>query len=238
MNRYETVSRTFTYGIYAILILLISYEADIFYYLETAPELGARNNADILIQEILTLGGLLPSFTTGFILIAGLMFALNRERRMYGIIPFRISFFARTLCESFVFALPLLGFSLLFWFVSGGKYAAHAISFIPHVIALKSGAAVYEELLFRVILLGRSIAVFQKFFRRHASIMLALIISSVAFGQYHYFHVFGLDVKMSGYEELYFMEGAGFYLGIIYLRKGFATAVWTHVFFIFWELVF
>ena len=88
-------------------------------------------------------------------------------------------------------------------------------------------AGVYEELFFRVFLLGTLVFLFAKVrsFPRWAAYFLALFISSIAFAVAHYFHI-----GKSPFDRHVFMlrQIAGVAFGIIYCLRGFGIAAYTH----------
>ena len=129
--------------------------------------------------------------------------------------------------ESVAFAIPLL----LFGAVLGG-YAATATSSpintlgIFEKIAVSIGAGLYEELLFRMILIaGIHTIVCTVFKRSHlAGIGIGVVISAILFALYH-------DLPDAGSLSaivLFFFFTAGLYLGFLYVIRGFGITAATH----------
>ena len=94
-------------------------------------------------------------------------------------------------------------------------------------VTLAVGAGVYEEILFRVVLIVLFnyilVLVFQwePYFKNAVSIVLA----SVCFSLFHFIGEFG-DYYSFNIFMVRFL--AGIYLGILYCSRGFGITAWTH----------
>jgi len=95
---------------------------------------------------------------------------------------------------------------------------------------LSAGAGIYEEFLFRFILLSSCHILLGKFLGIIPifSFSIALIISSFAFSGIHY--IGELGDSFTWYSFL-FRAFAGLLLGIIFIFRGFGTVVYTHFFY-------
>jgi hypothetical protein len=95
----------------------------------------------------------------------------------------------------------------------------------PLMLAL--GAGVYEELAFRLLLLGGGAWAMHAVFRfpRPLSVAVALLGSSLAFAYVH--HVGPLGEPLESYSFI-FRAVCGALLGLIFLARGLGVAVWTH----------
>ncbi|MHC4823794.1 MAG: CPBP family glutamic-type intramembrane protease [Planctomycetota bacterium] len=102
-----------------------------------------------------------------------------------------------------------------------------------HQLAVAAGAGLYEELLFRALLLGAGALLLQMLFRRVAaaitarrlSYLLALLLSSAAFALAH-----GLHGHSEAFEPdiLAFRMLAGLAFGLLYSTRGLAVVAYTH----------
>lgn len=92
-------------------------------------------------------------------------------------------------------------------------------------LTISVGAGLYEELLFRMFLIGAAHFVFVDMFRLSQRIgsIAAVAVSAVAFGVYHLAPGSGFQVS---WFALY--AAAGAYLGSVYLLRGFGIVVATH----------
>jgi membrane protease YdiL (CAAX protease family) len=94
-------------------------------------------------------------------------------------------------------------------------------------LATAIGAGVYEEFVFRVVLLGGLVVLFSRGrrFPPWAAYMLALVISSIAFAVAHYF-----SMGRAPFDRHVFIlrQLAGVVFGIIYCLRGFGVAAYAH----------
>jgi|TARA_X000000368_G_C23029072_1_gene711591 membrane protease YdiL (CAAX protease family) len=129
-------------------------------------------------------------------------------------------------CESVALAIPLL----LFGSILGGYLVASQNS-IPTLalfdkIAISIGAGLYEELIFRMILIGGIHTIVRNIFNRSdiAGFCTGVLASSLLFALYH-------DLPNAGTLSapiLFFFFAAGCYLGFLYIIRDFGIAAGTH----------
>ena len=129
--------------------------------------------------------------------------------------------------ESVTLAIPLL----LFGAVLGGYSATATPSAIHSLglfekIAVSIGAGLYEELIFRMILILGIHTIACNMFKRSDStgFGIGVIVSAILFALYH-------DLPNTGSLSaivLFFFFAAGIYLGFIYVIRGFGIAAATH----------
>jgi membrane protease YdiL (CAAX protease family) len=95
----------------------------------------------------------------------------------------------------------------------------------PLLLAL--GAGVYEELLFRLLLIGGVAWVLHKLWGwdKVWSVGVMLIVSSVLFSLAHYVGPLGEPARTYSF---FFRAVCGLVLGIVFLWRGLGVAVWTH----------
>jgi len=98
------------------------------------------------------------------------------------------------------------------------------------------GAGIYEELVFRLILICVLMLVFQDVFKisRRDSIVLSVVISAALFSAHH--HIFFLDGQLNGsrpfeWTEFIFRTIAGVYFAVLFAVRGFGITAGTHIFY-------
>ena len=98
------------------------------------------------------------------------------------------------------------------------------------------GAGVYEETVFRLGLLGGLVFVLEKLVRiaRWAALLGAFLLSSVVFSAMHHLPPYGDPVVLGPFV---FRVLAGLFFGLLFWRRGFAVAVYTHAFYDIFVLV-
>jgi membrane protease YdiL (CAAX protease family) len=92
------------------------------------------------------------------------------------------------------------------------------------------GAGVYEEIVFRLGLLGGLAAAFQRLlsWRRLTAVSAAFVLSSLAFSAVHHLPPLGDPFSI---EVFTFRALAGVCFGLLFWFRGLAVAVYTHAFY-------
>jgi hypothetical protein len=137
------------------------------------------------------------------------------------------------LLEAFAFAVvlgPLLG-----WLVGGLGLSATgapleptAPSWLPWMLSV--GAGLWEELVFRLGLLGGTAFLLGRItpWRAPAIMVVALISSSLIFALYHHVGAGGEPLSL---DRFAFRTIAGILLGLVFATRGLAVVVYMHVFY-------
>lgn len=128
--------------------------------------------------------------------------------------------------ESLLLAIPLIGLN---WFLARVGEGNMLQAGVPwENLLLSIGAGIYEELVFRLIVIQFLIFVFNDVLRLKQSVgvALAVILSSLFFAVSHHGPI-GSDPWNAG--RFAFRAAAGAYLAAVYVLRGFGLAVGTHV---------
>lgn len=223
-STYHRITRTATYGFLSALPLLFLYELMI-----VAVNQGhitqVRVGAEVWIKNLLMLVGGTGGVVLGIaILVVGaIIFWYERNRS----IPIRGRYFLGILAESAVYAVVVA--IIVSGFV-GVLFALQTTAPAPSgfwtELALSIGAGVYEELVFRVVLVGGLYWTFRQMLARPAwAYPLAALVGAVIFSGVHYLGPFGdLFTLMSFTFRFLF----GLALNALFLWRGFGVAAWTH----------
>lgn len=234
MNRYWSASRSPRYSLLFALPLFLLYEA-LAAGLSGASGAHVRNAADIALKTpfLLISGGRgsLAFFATIIAACAYLVWrdlARTRER----LSP---RTFALMLGESATLALllgvvvgtitqRLLGLSLP---MAQGEATPLAAMGPATRLMLALGAGLYEELLFRVLLVGALAAGFRWLLggRPVASGVAAALIGAVIFSAFHYVGDYGDLLELTSFT---YRAVAGLAFSSLYLTRGFGITAWTH----------
>lgn len=205
-----------------VLPLLLFYEVGVLFA-------DVMNGADFLTGALLRLVGL-----KGFlgvqagILLVSIALALHLRRSQ----KFEMRNFIPVLLESGVYALTM-GTLILFVMTDllgiDPRLAASAVqrTGLFDKLVLSVGAGVYEELVFRLLLLGGLLWVGDRLLRlrRWVSIVLAFAISSVLFSLAHHLGPMGEPFRIGVFT---YRVMAGLFFGSLFRFRGFPIAVWTH----------
>jgi hypothetical protein len=225
---YWEVSRSHRYSLLFALPLLLLYEL-----LEIAAPIRTsggviRNGADVILTGLFTalLGPRGPLVFMALV-IGGALYLVWRDRHGG---PLRRRVFALMFGESVVLAL-------LFGVIVGtatvqllGPLRALAAGGVPDAalsrLTLSLGAGLYEELLFRVVL----VALLSNGLRliglsRLVAGIIATVVGALLFSAFHYIGPMGDPLQL---QSFVFRALAGLAFSALYLTRGFGITAWTH----------
>ncbi|MEO6068795.1 MAG: CPBP family glutamic-type intramembrane protease [Gemmatimonadota bacterium] len=227
---YWQLSRSARYSILFAVPLLVAYESLAYLYGGGAVA-GVRNGADVLLKSLfLTLGGARGLLAFDLLLGAAGGYLIWRDRKTSG--SLRFSVFARMLGES-------VGLAVVFGGVAGvltglllrgpaplAMGGLQQFGFGTQVM-LSLGAGIYEELLFRVILVSGLAYLARKLFGwlPGASNILAVVLGALIFSAFHYVGPYG---DLWSLQSFTFRFIAGVLFSGLYLLRGFGITAWTH----------
>lgn len=229
-NRYLDESRTPLTVLLFLLPLLIAYEVLVVVALRTGGGLVTPDAHRWILTlfaafDLGTLGLWLP----GVLVVVLLLCWHTIERR-----PWRIDSTVVGLMwsESLVLALPLLVFSQAALRIPAIAAAAPSFDELPlgAKLAVSVGAGIYEELLFRLGLIGLLLVVFDDVMKlgRTRATAFAVGASALAFMAYHPLRDATGSVHPA---RVVFYLGAGVYFGVLFVLRGFGIAVGAHAFY-------
>ena len=213
------------------LPLLLAYEA-LAFLLSGDAIAGVRNGADVLLKSAFTmLGGRHGLTLFGLLLLGVGAWLVVRDRKSNGPVESRL--FLGMLLESLVYA-GCLGFlaSRLTVLLLGQRSLALAqggferFGFTTQVM-ISLGAGIYEELLFRVLLVSGFALLARKLlgWRRGPSAAVAVVVAALAFSAFHYIGPFGDRFATDSFT---FRAVAGLLFSGLYLGRGFGIVAWSH----------
>ena len=229
LRTYWALSRSHRYSLLFALPLLLLYEL-----LEAISPVRAqggviRNGADVLLTSLFTvlLGSRGPLVFMA--LVIGVSLWLIRRDRSAGL-P-RVGVFAAMFGESLVLALlfgllvgtatmQLLG--PLRSLAAGGGLDGSVLD----RLTLSLGAGLYEELLFRVVIVALLANGFRLLgIRRVLAGIGATVLGALLFSAFHYIGPLGEPLQL---ESFVFRALAGLAFSALYLLRGFGITAWTH----------
>lgn len=227
-SSYWQATRAPRYSLIFALPLLLAYEglAQLL-----SGESGVRNGADVLLKSLFViLGGRHGLTIFAAVLFGGGLILIARDWRRSGA-P-QAKYFVGMAVESVVYAMIfggvtstltglLLGRSRLL--IQGG---GTALTF-PTEIMVSLGAGIYEELLFRVVIVSAlaRLAVVAFGWRPLISGVFATLVGAFIFSAFHYVGPLGDTLELGSFV---FRMIAGVLLSGLFLLRGFGVAAWTH----------
>lgn len=229
MKRYLKLTRTHSYSLLFALPLLLLYELGAMYTASGGSNL--RNGADVLLRTLLAVGGIQGTLAVAIAVIAVGAFLIVRERRKKAV-PLRLMPFLGMTGESFVYAL-LLGIVVgtatqRILDTIPGSLSLVQLSGLPmsEAIVLSLGAGIYEELVFRVLLVGGLFAALRgSGLTQGQAGAIAIVVASLIFSGFHYIGPYG-DVWVLSSFLFRFLAGLAF--SLLFLTRGFGIAAWSH----------
>jgi len=212
--------------------LVLLYEVGLALLLPHHPELIANLAHDTILRFVAVFGPRAGLSMPGILLLVILVVWQALSGRSWKPDPRVLGWMV---VESFLWAIPLLvvGHLLARAFlvaggVAGGIEDAIGSLDIWSKLVISLGAGLYEELLFRMVLiLGiHTILVDVGRASHRVGTIVAVVVSAVAFAAYH--PLTGADGTLS-WSRLIFFLIAGLHFGAIFVWRGFGLAVGTHV---------
>jgi hypothetical protein len=240
-SRYWRASRAPRYSLSFAFPLLVAYEA-LAFTLSHQALTGVRNGADVLLKSaFMLLGGRDGLIVFGVLLVGTGAVLAWRDRRRSGPLEGRV--FALMALESVLYAL-------LFGLVVGTLTGLLLRPFHPSAVAMAGpmelrlqvgapghalatqlmislGAGIYEELLFRVLLVGVLAWAARRLFgwSPAAAGIFATVVGALIFSAFHYVGPYGDRLELASFT---FRAIAGVMFSTLYLLRGFGITAWTH----------
>lgn len=231
VRRYWLESRAPRYSVLFAVPLLLCYEA-LVAVLPRAETGGVRNGADVMLESLFSaVAGARGPLLLGVVLVAAGAWIVVRDCRAHGW-QLRSDWFGLMLAESVALAVifgvvvgvitaQLLGAVRLLALAP----AAHFDVWTRLMVSL--GAGLYEELVFRVLLVS-GLAVLARGllgWGPRAAGVFAAVGGALVFSFFHYVGAYGDAFTVASFT---FRAIAGLVLSGIYLVRGFGIVAWTH----------
>ncbi|CAN5626059.1 CPBP family glutamic-type intramembrane protease [soil metagenome] len=226
-RRYLRLTRTASYGFLAALPLLLLYEIGLL-FINRGAATGVRISADVWLKQMLAGIGL-----AGHLMLGAVVFLIGivifwRQRG----VPLVRRYFWWIMVESVLWACGLA--LTIGWFVSAIFGAALAPAMIAQLqvgrfemLVLSLGAGLYEELFFRVLLVGGMawLLVRATSLSRGKAYWIAAVAGALLFSAVHYTGPFGDPFAVGSFSYRFLF---GLALNGLFLVRGFGVAAWTH----------
>ncbi len=238
-REYWKSSRQPRYSVLFALPLWLLYEA-LAAAISGSAFAGVRNGADVLLKTLfVALGGRTGVFAFGLLLFLLGAWIVWRDRRQH---PGKLNprMFGWMFAESIVYAMLLGGVvsALTALLLSGPLYTVQAAQPVTREITLSTqlvislGAGLYEELLFRVLLVWALVTIGLKLdWSRPIAIGVGVVGSALIFSGFHYIGPLGDQLTLPSFT---FRFIAGLLLSGLYVARGFGIVAWTHALYDVW----
>jgi CAAX prenyl protease-like protein len=233
LSRYWQEARAQRYSLSFAFPLLVVYEV-LALTLSQGEVSGVRNGADVLLKSLfLLLGGSDGLAVFGMLLVGGGAASIWRDLRRSG--PFRPGYFALMIAESILYALTfgLVAGTLTALLLPGLSVAGNMPRLglgegsLPTQLMISLGAGIYEELLFRVILVSGLgwLATLGFGWGAARANCFAVCLGALIFSAFHYIGPYGEPLELGSFM---FRAVAGVLFSGLYVLRGFGITAWTH----------
>ncbi|HVH67081.1 MAG TPA: CPBP family glutamic-type intramembrane protease [Gemmatimonadales bacterium] len=230
-SSYWRVSRAPRYSLPFALPLLVFYQA-LAVLLAHGPR-SVRNGADVILQGLFTaVAGTWGPLVFMLCVIGGGVWLVTRDMRVHGS-RLKAAVFFGMLGESIVLAASC---GLFVGGVTSGVLGLlqtlalapppRALDWWTHLM-VSLGAGIYEELLFRVLLVGALATAARALlgWRPLPAGAAATLLGAAIFSAFHYIGPYGDRLQLYSFV---FRMVAGLFFSALYLTRGFGITAWTH----------
>lgn len=227
METYGRLSAGPLHSLAFLLPLVLLYEIGLVVYL-SSPDGTLRETivAHRQLSRLFELFGTGSLYLPGVLLVVILLVWQVTTKAPWRVRPAVVGGMA---CESVLWMAPVLVLGL----ITQMKLSGHGAMAVegagsPHVwqenVVLSVGAGLYEEMLFRLLLIAGLHAMMHDLLKlgETAASTLAVVGSAVAFTMYH-----GVGWG-SPASQIFFFTAAGAYFGVVFLMRGFGVVVGAH----------
>jgi hypothetical protein len=231
VTEYFKATRQARYSITFALPLLLLYEG-LAAAMSQSDAASVRNGADVLLKTVfVALGGRNGVTVFGVLLLGvGAWLVLRDVRRHPG--RLRPSYIGLMLAESVGYAMVLgtVVSTLSALLLSGSLAVTQGGAFtqltVGAQLVVSLGAGLYEELLFRVLLVSGLMALgLWLGWRRPVAVGVAVLGSALIFSAFHYVGPLGDKLTLASFT---FRAVAGVVLSGLYVARGFGIVAWSH----------
>ena len=232
MTQYLTVSKSPLYSFIFTLPLFLLYEVGIF--LISSRDIDQlRNGADVLMRQVLESFGIYGMYGFGGTFLIGFLIAFIRQKKNLRTSEIESRFLLIMFFESIAWATLLVIMMIKIPTFLSLSNEDHLIQ----QVVLAIGAGIYEEFVFRVLLISGLAILFGLIFNwgEFGKTFLSVIISSAIFSIFHFFGSYGDTFSFPLFFVRFF---AGIFLAMIYIFRGFGITAYAHTIYDLFVLVY
>ncbi|HKJ66513.1 MAG TPA: CPBP family glutamic-type intramembrane protease [bacterium] len=235
LKDYAAYTRSPLQSVIFVLPVFLLYEGGLFLF-NRSDVTGIRNGADVLLRQFYGLFGLYGFYAFAVSLLGILLFTFWLEYQREEKISLQPNYFLGMLGESVIYGV------ILFIFLS--KIAAIDLQVAPVLelqtiqqLVLAMGAGIYEELVFRVLIVSgiATLMIVVARWKIHGAYGLGILLSALVFSWFHYVGIYGDSFQV---RTFLLRTIAGIVLSVLYVFRGFGITAYTHIFYDFIIILF
>jgi membrane protease YdiL (CAAX protease family) len=210
------------YSFVFTLPLFILYEFGML-FLSTEDIIVLRNGADVLMRQVMGVFGVYGTYGFSATFMIGFTIAFLRQKKNLKSMVIRGEYLLTMFFESVLYSallFVLLGFFQTLLMSPGTKH-------LFQQIILSLGAGIYEEFVFRVVMITgiASLLGFIFQWKETAKYAGGILIAAGIFSMFHFVGEFGDNYSLNLFAIRFL---AGILLGLVYAFRGFGIAAYTH----------
>lgn len=227
LGKYLVRSNRAVYQLLFLLPLLVIYEVAAVLVNFNAP-FEMRNGADILLKYALHGVGIRSvfSFVLAALLFASLMLIVSMKKYKKRV---RWSYFALMFGETLIYAIiiGIISSQVAVFVTIGNPFLATGCKdTVMHQLMIGVGAGVYEEIVFRALLITLVMAIVKLVgVGDDKRTIIAILLSSFLFSAFHYVGDFGEAFNLITFT---YRLVAGILLSVVYVFRGLGVSAWSH----------
>ncbi len=198
---------------------------------------GINLLAPHLIGKFLAHFGATADILPPLLIVAVLLIQQLLTKKPWKVEPFPLM---GMVAESIVWTIPLIAISevtgrLIRQFTPAAQAGASEVYSASAKITMAIGAGIYEEFLFRLVVISLAMLLFVDVFalKKKTVAVTAIILGAIIFGLCHFSFAQLADPTLLDWQKLVFLTMAGVLWGSIYVYRGFGIAVGAHI---LWDL--
>ena len=219
---YWTVTNTPLYSFIFTLPLLLVYEVGLF-AISTSDLPLLRNGADVLMRQILEMFGIFGTYGFGGTFLIGFIIAFLRQKKELEATKISGEYLLTMLFESIGWA-----FVLTIIMLRAPEYLMTTKDEkLLQQVVLAIGAGIYEEFVFRVILITGFAYLLGLIFQWKSvgKNIGSIVLAAALFSAFHFVGPYGENPSTYLFLIRFL---AGVFLGVVYIFRGFGIAAYTH----------
>ena len=236
MSNYFSLSKNDLYSIIVIAPLIILYQI-LGFFNNYHSNLIVKNSADVFIKyffQYLSVEYASSIYLTCFIAI--IIFIILKNKKIFISSEIKLSFLFGMILESLLHSLSLLFvMSLIYKLLPLGLFLFN--NEVMEGIYLSIGAGIWEELLFRYVLIFSLLFIFSKIMY-DLSMISYIIIIAFSSALFSYYHFIGMPSELISFSIFIYRFIAGTILSVIFIFRGLGIAVYTHTFYDLYLVIF
>ena len=215
-------TRSPLYSFLFTIPLFFIYEIGVLFS-STTEMISMRNGADALMRQILSALGIHGFYWIGGIFFIGFVVVYFYQKQYWNEVEVEAKYLILMMFESVIWSIGLYIFMSNVYVL----LMTPSRAFMVQQVILAVGAGIYEEFLFRVLLITGIAGILGFIFQWSEALRnwIAMIIAAGVFSSFHFIGEFGDYFSFNIFMIRLF---AGIVLGTLYFMRGFGITAWAH----------